>query len=258
MTRIGTYNLWAYGKYKSEVDRHRLVVSVVKTLGDVLLVQELYGGDDGQAGATLRQLADATGMRCEIAPGAYAAVAGGRLEASLGLGILWRDGIEPVPGTWRTVSEGRLWHALACLTLDVGGQHVTVASYHAAPSAGARTHARDAHVVCQALSLAGEVILGGSFGSPLAPGDPQWLSYVGPEGIFEQHGLRDAALVNGAALPPTFGHHPDSDGWPQRPDRLYATPGYVSRLRDFAVVDSPRALRASDHLPLTATLSPLT
>jgi hypothetical protein len=110
MTRIGTYNLWAYGKYKSEVDRHRLVVSVVKTLGDVLLVQELYGGDDGQAGATLRQLADATGMRCEIAPGAYAAVAGGRLEASLGLGILWRDGIEPVPGTWRTVSEGRLCH----------------------------------------------------------------------------------------------------------------------------------------------------
>ena len=52
---------------------------------------------------------------------------GGGGEPALGfgargfhLGLLWRDGISAVPGTFRSRNRD-FWHALAWVTLDLGG-----------------------------------------------------------------------------------------------------------------------------------------
>jgi hypothetical protein len=48
------------------------------------------------------------------------------------MGLLWRDGIEPVPGSFHGGSAG-FWHGLGWITLDVGGPAVRHAVYHASP-----------------------------------------------------------------------------------------------------------------------------
>ena len=37
------------------------------------------------------------------------------------VGLMWRDGIEPVPGSLRCYGGRDFWHGLAVVTLDVGG-----------------------------------------------------------------------------------------------------------------------------------------
>ena len=48
-------------------------------------------------------------------------------------GLLWRGGIEPVPGSLRTLGRGHFWHSLATVTLEVGGHQVRHAAFHATP-----------------------------------------------------------------------------------------------------------------------------
>ena len=100
---------------------------------DVLAVQEICAPGLPAARALLRQLADDTGLRC-LVPGPGGEVVPALCPGSRGyhLGLLWRDGIEPVPGSFHGGSAG-FWHGLGWVTLDVGGPAVRHAVYHASP-----------------------------------------------------------------------------------------------------------------------------
>jgi endonuclease/exonuclease/phosphatase family metal-dependent hydrolase len=133
-----TYNVLDLCADDSAADRehYRLVVESARALDtDVLAVQEVRAGDQKTAQARLRQLADDVGRSCSV-PGAE----GGTPRTALAMGprgyhvgLMWRDGIEPVPGSLRVYGKGDFWHSLACVTLDVGGTRVRHASHHATP-----------------------------------------------------------------------------------------------------------------------------
>jgi endonuclease/exonuclease/phosphatase family metal-dependent hydrolase len=119
-----------------EQDRYRLVIEVISDLdADVLAVQEIRAQHAEQARERLRQLAADVGMMCVLSdqgdePDRTALAAGTR---GYHTGLLWRAGIDPVPGSFREVPPGRLWHGAGWLTLDVGGVQVRHASFHATP-----------------------------------------------------------------------------------------------------------------------------
>src|SRR6266851_2319521 len=48
------------------------------------------------------------------------------------VGLLWRPGIEPVPGSFAHRNHD-FWHSLASVALDLGGRAVRHAVYHAPP-----------------------------------------------------------------------------------------------------------------------------
>jgi endonuclease/exonuclease/phosphatase family metal-dependent hydrolase len=100
---------------------------------DVLAVQEICAPGLPAARALLRQLADDTGLRCLVpGPGGEAVPALCPGSRGYHMGLLWRDGIEPVPGSFHGGSAG-FWHGLGWITLDVGGPAVRHAVYHASP-----------------------------------------------------------------------------------------------------------------------------
>jgi endonuclease/exonuclease/phosphatase family metal-dependent hydrolase len=117
-------------------EHYGLVVELARGLdSDVLAVQEIRAGEEDTAQARLRQLADDVGRGCTV-PGAE----GGPPRTALAMGprgyhvgLMWREGIEPVPGSLRMYGKGDFWHSLACVTLDVGGTRVRHASHHATP-----------------------------------------------------------------------------------------------------------------------------
>ena len=117
-------------------EHYRLIIESIRGLGtDVLAVQEIRAQDQESARARLRKLADDVGMEC-VVPGR--AGGAGRGAVAMGphgyhAGLLWRDGIEPVPGSFRGYGEGDFWHSLACVTLDAGGALVQYAAHHATP-----------------------------------------------------------------------------------------------------------------------------
>jgi endonuclease/exonuclease/phosphatase family metal-dependent hydrolase len=137
LVRFSTYNtldLFA-GDPDGAAEHYRQVVAVVRSLDpDVLAVQEIRAPDGPAAREHLRQLAADTGLRCLAEP-----AGGGEPEPALGVGsrgfhvgLLWREGIEPVPGSFGAANR-EFWHALAWVTLDVGGPAVRHAVYHAPP-----------------------------------------------------------------------------------------------------------------------------
>jgi endonuclease/exonuclease/phosphatase family metal-dependent hydrolase len=114
------------------------VVEVIRALGtDVLAVQEIRGADPDKVAGRLRQLADDTGMRCLVptaaGPDATRVPAVAMGSRGFHCGVLWRGELEPVPGSLRAVGRGQFWHALAVVTLDVGGQRIRHAAFHATP-----------------------------------------------------------------------------------------------------------------------------
>ena len=79
---------------------------------DVLAVQEVLAPDAETAASRLRTLAADVGMCCDVP------YAGGR-SAGLALGghghhvgLMWRDGIEPMPGSLRCLGGRDFWHGL--------------------------------------------------------------------------------------------------------------------------------------------------
>jgi endonuclease/exonuclease/phosphatase family metal-dependent hydrolase len=135
---FSTYNVLNLFQADSAAERehYRLVVESIRALDtDVLAVQEIRAPDGKLARARLRQLADDAGMRCMV-PGR----AGGAGRSALATGphgyhagLIWRDCIEPVPGSFRGYGKGDFSHSLACVTLDAGGSRVRYAAHHATP-----------------------------------------------------------------------------------------------------------------------------
>jgi hypothetical protein len=138
------------------VAHYEQVVAAIRELNtDVLAVQEIRGRDAEVVGARLRRLAGDVGMRCLVAGAGGARGGGGARDGggaagsgdsggtpkpalAMGTrgfhcGLLWRGGIEPVPGSLRTLGRGHFWHSLATVTLEVGGQRVRHAAFHATP-----------------------------------------------------------------------------------------------------------------------------
>jgi len=126
------------------LQRHQLVVDSIRALGtDVLAIQEIRAPDRKTARARIRQLADEVGMRCTVPrqkdDRAQPALAMG--GHGFHCGLMWRDGIEPVPGSLRCHGAGYFWHSLASVTLDVGGGVMVRHSAHHATPFGRRLRA---------------------------------------------------------------------------------------------------------------------
>jgi endonuclease/exonuclease/phosphatase family metal-dependent hydrolase len=124
----------------ADVAHYEQVVAAIRELDtDVLAVQEIRGRDAEVVGARLRQLAGAVGMQC-VVPAGGAGTGGGAPRPALAMGtrgfhcgLMWRAGIEPVPGSLRALGRGHFWHSLATVTLDVRGRSVRHAAFHATP-----------------------------------------------------------------------------------------------------------------------------
>ena len=129
---FSTYNL--LNLIPGESQHYPAIVAVIGSLGaDVIAVQEILAPDPETAASRLRQLARDTGMQCMV-PGPD----GGTTALTFGghgyhVALMWRDGIEPVPGSLRRIGGGDFWHGLTVLTLDVGGTLVRHAAFHASP-----------------------------------------------------------------------------------------------------------------------------
>ena len=239
-------------------ERYRLIVDTISGIGpDVLAVQEVRAPDDDTARLRLRQLARDTGLRC-LVPGRDGdsprpALAAG--SHGYHLGLLWRDGIEPVPGTLQARSRD-FWHALATVVLDVGGVRVRHGAYHAPPF-GRRMRADESELVLAAITRSDgglPTLVGADWNAESAdrvpsgqdgqwrlyePGDPYagvaWFPDMAyqcdltydeqgrPRHVVDRSagevlwagGLYDAAAALRAPWQPTTGHHP-ADPYGQR------------------------------------------
>jgi endonuclease/exonuclease/phosphatase family metal-dependent hydrolase len=133
-TTYNVLNLFQDGSPEGR-ERYRLVVDSIRALDtDVLAVQEIRAADEQTAQERLRQLADDVGMSCTVPEpgrdGQPALAMGGH---GYHCGLLWREGIEPVPGSLRCHGAEYFWHSLASVTLDVGATRVRHAAHHATP-----------------------------------------------------------------------------------------------------------------------------
>ena len=140
-------------------EHYGLVVDSIRALDtDVLAVQEIRVPGKPAAQQRLRELADDVGMSCTVpepeGEGQPALAMGGH---GYHCGLLWRAGIEPVPGSLRCYGAGYFWHSLACVTLDVGGTQVRHAAHHATPF-GRRMRADQNEVLVALVTRAPEAL----------------------------------------------------------------------------------------------------
>jgi endonuclease/exonuclease/phosphatase family metal-dependent hydrolase len=233
-------------------EHYRQVVQVARALDpDVLAVQEIRAEDQKTAQARMTQLAGDIGMDCAV-PGS--GTGSGRPVLAMGTrgyhaGLMWRPGIEPVPGSLRAYGLGNFWHSLACVSLDVGGQQVRHASHHATPF-GRQLRADQNERLTAVLKYSGgqPVLVGADWNTECAdrvydeasgtwvmyePRDPysglSWFDGLvyqcewdydergqrrhwadrRPGDVLWAGGLHDAAAVLRAPWQATVGHHPD-------------------------------------------------
>jgi endonuclease/exonuclease/phosphatase family metal-dependent hydrolase len=268
---------------------YETIVGVIRALGaDVLAVQEILAPDGTTAARRLRQLASDAGLRCEV-PGPSGE--GGRAAIAVGghgfhVGLMWRDGIEPVPGSLRCLGGRDFWHGLAVVTLDVGGTLVRHGSFHATPFCRALRADQNERLVAAITRPEGQppALVGADWNTECAdrippawrlyePADPyagidwfadlvyqcQWDYDSGgrrrhwadrrPGDVLWAGGLHDAAALLGAAWQPTTGHHPDD---------AYGRHGVRRRIDAIRVTEQlAAALRAHEVLdgPVTRAAS---
>jgi len=291
MVRFLSYNVLDYGLSSSadELKRRERVHQVIKsTAADVVAIQELRaeGPEEGnRAAELLRELAEATGLSCELPDGSASVALG---NVSFHVGLLWNPGIEPV--SWRTWSGRQFWHSCGRVVLDVGGPLIGHAAFHNRPFgryARADETERFASVLLRPHD--GHPTIAGIDGNiayahrnpdgtwydpdPFA-GRPAnrdtihqctWTDDENGERVFavDRHpgeilavsGLADAAFATGTPYTPTTGHwfHDQVD---RRIDAILATPDLAPALTSYEVVRTDLALATSDHLPIHADYDP--
>jgi endonuclease/exonuclease/phosphatase family metal-dependent hydrolase len=260
--RFTTYNLLNLFAADTAEDRqhYETITGVIRALdADVLAVQEILAPDAATAAERLRRLADDAGMRCEVpgsagSAGPSGAGAGGGSEVAVAfgghgyhVGLMWREGIEPVPGSLRCYGGRDFWHGLALVTLDVGGTRIRHGSFHATPFSPGLRADQNVRLIAAVTRPAGEppVLVGADWNSesadripdgqawkPYEPADPyagvEWFTDLiyqcqwdydergrrrhwadrRPGDVLWAGGLHDAAAVTGADWQPTTGHHP--------------------------------------------------
>jgi endonuclease/exonuclease/phosphatase family metal-dependent hydrolase len=116
-------------------EHYDVVVESIRVLDtDVLAIQEIRAPNAATARERLLQLGEDLQMDCQI-PGpdlGYASPALGMGSHGYHVALLWRPGIEPVPGSFHH-RQHEFWHSLASVRLDLGGHAVRHAAYHAPP-----------------------------------------------------------------------------------------------------------------------------
>jgi endonuclease/exonuclease/phosphatase family metal-dependent hydrolase len=245
---FSTYNL--LNLIPDESAHYAAIVTVIGSLdADIVAVQEILAPDPPTAAARLRQLARDTGMQCAVPgpEGSAAAVAFG--GHGYHVGLMWREGIEAVPGSLRCLGAGDFWHGLVMVTLDVGGTLVRHGSFHASPFCRALRADQNERLVAAVTRPAGgpPALIGADWNAESAdrvigadgssrlyePDDPYaglpWFAdliyqcewdYDGSGArrhwadrragdVLWSGGLRDVAAVTGARWQPTTGHHRD-------------------------------------------------
>ncbi|MET9265308.1 endonuclease/exonuclease/phosphatase family protein [Amycolatopsis sp. NPDC004079] len=244
---------------------------------DVLAVQEIISTGEAEAAAAgrmfpvlpttqdktpgaiagLRRLGEATGLNWQVG-GLPAIAVGGIIHHTA---LLWRDGIEPVPGTLHPLMrEGAgMWHCAIAGVFDFGGPKARVGSVQLSPF-DQQWAARDANQLIRAFhrdDIPG--FLGGDFNGigaqKIVVGDGcEWYDrdpyvYGGKFGVqehpdhayqFDENGaldrraaarlehpkigrMRDCAVVTGSPWEPTTGHFSKDMHPDRRVDRWYAT-----------------------------------
>jgi endonuclease/exonuclease/phosphatase family metal-dependent hydrolase len=209
--RFTTYNVLNLFEDDSARQRehYKLVVEVIREVDpDVLAVQEILAPDQRTAQNRLRRLADDVGMQCQVParPTAQPAARTARGPASrpasrlatrpvtrpalapgahgYHLGLMWRDGITPVPGSLRCYGAGYFWHSLAVVSLEAHGSVLRYAAHHAAPF-GRLARAADNERLVGLLAvraLAPPVVVGADWNTESAdrvrdPGSGTWTLY---------------------------------------------------------------------------------
>lgn len=293
MIRIVTWNLRDLYLAGARETRVETIGTVLKEIDpDVVCVQEIRGSGPDRS---LARLGDAAGLDWRATPGwisgddaeaPTAAIAIG--AADFHVGLLWRPGIIPVPGSFRQIgrAQGGLWHAAASIALPVGGPTpLTVVSCHLDPFRPETRFAEAARIA--SLTAGKTAIVAGDFNGPSADRRPDG-TYYDPDPI-EQYGWHDAAtyqvawdddpdaaprvdrraaerlrragLVDAAAAldapwQPSCGHWPDDPHGLRRIDRILATATVRPALRSHEVVDTETTRALSDHLPVVVGLDP--
>jgi endonuclease/exonuclease/phosphatase family metal-dependent hydrolase len=259
---------------------YETVVGVIRSLDpDVLAVQEILAPDGTAAARRLRHLADDTGLRCEVpvpGAGAEAALAGG--GHGYHVGLMWRDGIEPRPGSLRGHGGRDFWHGLAVVTLDVGGIPIRHGAFHASPFCRALRADQNERLVAAITRPAGAppALIGADWNTECAdrilvagqwklyePADPyagvDWFADLiyqcqwdydeqgrrrhwadrRPGDVLWAGGLHDAAALTRADWHPTVGHHPDD---------IYAAHGVRRRIDGIRVTAELAAALRAHHV----------
>jgi endonuclease/exonuclease/phosphatase family metal-dependent hydrolase len=292
MIRIVTWNLRDF--YGGPRDtRVGAIGEVLKEIDpDVVCVQEIRGSGPDRS---LARLGDAAGLDWRATPGwiseddAEAPTAAvGIGAADFHVGLLWRPGIIPVPGSFRQIgrAQGGLWHAAASIALPAGGPTpLTVVSCHLDPFRPETRFAEAARIA--SLAVGKRAVVGGDFNGPSADRRSD-ATFYDPDPI-EQYGWHDAAtyqvawdddpgaaprvdrraaerlrragLVDAAAVldapwQPSCGHWPDDPHGLRRIDRILATATVRPALRSHEVVDTETTRALSDHLPVVVGLEP--
>jgi endonuclease/exonuclease/phosphatase family metal-dependent hydrolase len=264
------------------------VEGLIRTIDpDILLVQELLSsgpdmntGRYTKRGATehvLRQLAAATGLHCVIDGIPAFALGRGRRH----VGLLYRDGIKPVPGELMRCDglDYNIENGLVAAVFDVGGgTELRAGSAHMPVRDPGPSGWHEAGVVLFAFNRPIAGIVGGDWQSIGAdpdydhdpydgvPWDPAFAYQLDRDGKstrdiairLERIGrFRDCARLAGMPWTATTGHHPTDPHRiaPRRVDRLYATyhcpnPAIVG----FEVTDLTALGNCSGHVPVSVVI----
>ena len=248
-TSYNLLNLFA-GDSAEAREHYEMITGVIRALGtDVLAVQEILAPDADTAaarGCASSRTTRACTARCPGPAGARdtALAFGGH---GYHVGLMWRDGIEPVPGSLRCYGGRDFWHGLAVVTLDVGGTAIRHGAFHATPfSRGVRAD-QNARLVAAITRTEGQppALVGADWNTECAdrilvgqgwdlyePADPYagvgWFADLiyqcqwdydeqgrrrhwadrRPGDVLWAGGLHDVAALTGADWHPTTGHHP--------------------------------------------------
>ena len=286
MIRIMTWNLLDLFLDSARETRVEAIAEVLKYADpDMVCVQEIRGHHPEDS---LARLANAAGLDCAAVPGstpwnedgdvwpAKRAIAVG--DADFHVGIMWRHGIVPVPGTWRQVGRatGGLWHAAASIGLDVGAAvPLWLVNCHLDPfrpemrfSEAARivslTGGKTAVVCGDFNGISSERRADGTFYDPDPLVERSWHEAALFQAAWDDDpdaplrtdrraaerlrraGLADVACALDAPWQATTGHWPADPHGPRRIDRILATAGAVPALRSYQVLDNQRWRGLSD------------
>jgi endonuclease/exonuclease/phosphatase family metal-dependent hydrolase len=243
---FSTYNVLDLAS--AEDDHYAAIVSVTRSLDtDVLAVQEVLAPDQETAAARLRRLAGDVGMHCDVPCDGTRAAAVAFGGHGYHVGLMWRDGIEPLPDSLRRHGGADFWHGLVQVTLDVGGTLVRHASFHATPFGRMLRVAQNERLVgaITRIPAAAPALIGADWNTECADRilvDRAWRRYeefdpyagvawfgdlihqceweYDDAGVRRHRadrragdvlwsgGLHDVAAVLGAPWQPTAGHHP--------------------------------------------------
>jgi hypothetical protein len=297
-TTYNTLNLFQDDDAASRERYQQVVESILSVGPDILAVQEIRAETGPVAYARLRRLAADTGLRCAVprgdGPGDQPALALG--AHGYHCALLWREDIEPVPGSLRCHGTGFFWHSLASVTLDVGGVPLRHAAHHATPF-GRRLRI-DQNETLLALLPRAATLVGADWNTECADrsrdertGD--WILYEPdpyakvewfdqlihqceweydergrrqaradrrPGDVLWAGGLYDAAAALNAPWQASVGHHPDDGfgihGVSRRIDAVRVTRQVLGALRAHHVTGTELTRQASDHLPVTVEYVP--